>query len=316
MNNDYGHWDIKSVGYFEINEWYGFIYEITNKVSNKSYIGKKNFWFTNTKPPLKGKKRRRKIVSESDWKLYCSSSDILKKDIELIGKSNFTFKILQLCSGKSELSYLEEKYQYENDVLMKKLSDGSPAYYNRTISHKHFAGVENQTEESRKKISISLVKYYENIEKGPLSDDIKKKISNTLKEKYNNGDISSCFSESENWDVTFKERMEYGRKLGGKNSLSDERRIEIGKKTGKYLVDNNIGIFGYSDIEKKEICSKGGKTTGKMKWWTDGKTTKRSDVCPGDSWVPGRLPRSEETKEKISQGMKNYKSKEKNDNNT
>ena len=97
----------------------GFVYLITNNVTGKKYVGKKLFWSKVTKPPLKGQKRKRRSLKESDWKTYLSSSDELKRQIEEYGIDNFSREIIKLCADRGVLSYYEAKYQFDNDVLMK-----------------------------------------------------------------------------------------------------------------------------------------------------------------------------------------------------
>ena len=92
----------------------GFIYIIINKINNKKYIGKKLLTKASYKTVNKVKKKIRK---ESNWKDYYSSSDILLKDIEFFGKENFERIILHFCINKTELNYLEEKLQYQLEVL-------------------------------------------------------------------------------------------------------------------------------------------------------------------------------------------------------
>ena len=92
----------------------GFIYIIINKLNNKKYIGKKLL----TKAVYKTvNKVKKKIRKESNWKDYYSSSDILLDDIEKNGKENFERIILHFCISKTELNYLEEKLQYQFEVL-------------------------------------------------------------------------------------------------------------------------------------------------------------------------------------------------------
>lgn len=145
----YGHWNIKNVGEFDPDMFWGFIYEIVEKDTGKSYIGKKQFTFKRQK--TKYDKRTRK---ESDWKTYCSSSKIMQDLIVERGKENFEFNILSLCVGKSQLTYEEQQYQFSNDVLRAKFPNGERKYYNQTIGHMRFAGVEKQTNEAVEKIRL------------------------------------------------------------------------------------------------------------------------------------------------------------------
>ena len=74
-------------------EWYGFVYVITNRALNKKYIGKKFFWSKKTLPPLKGKKRKRRSIIESNWRDYYGSSANLMEDVETQGKDMLTLAI-------------------------------------------------------------------------------------------------------------------------------------------------------------------------------------------------------------------------------
>tara|TARA_R110000744_G_scaffold147658_2_gene260686 strand:+ start:407 stop:724 length:318 start_codon:yes stop_codon:yes gene_type:complete len=92
------------------------------------YIGKKQIQKKIKMPPLKGKKNKRIKICESDWKTYTGSCNILNEHIEQHGKDSFTFKILQLCESKWELSYEEAKLQFQADVLV------NESYYNGIIN--------------------------------------------------------------------------------------------------------------------------------------------------------------------------------------
>lgn len=95
--------------------YYGFVYNITNVLSNKQYIGKK-FFYSQKQRQVKGKKKKYKV--ESDWKDYYGSNEELKKDVEQHGKDNFTRTIIHLCKTKGECSYYEAKYQFQENVLL------------------------------------------------------------------------------------------------------------------------------------------------------------------------------------------------------
>jgi len=114
-----------------IGDYYGFVYEITDTDNNKKYIGKKWFWSTKKKPPLKGKTRKRIVKSESDWQKYFGSSEEVKLLVEESGESRFRREILKLCKTKGECSYWELKYQMEFDVLLK-----PEEYYNSFVGAK------------------------------------------------------------------------------------------------------------------------------------------------------------------------------------
>jgi hypothetical protein len=114
---DLGHWTLSEKIHCP-EEFFGFIYEITNTINNKFYIGKKQCLRKIKRKPLKGKTRNRIDHKESDWKSYVGSSNDLLEDIKKYGKENFTFKILRFCNSKWELSYFEAKEQMTRDVLL------------------------------------------------------------------------------------------------------------------------------------------------------------------------------------------------------
>ena len=98
--------------------FFGFIYVITNTATGKKYIGKKQAQKIAKLPPLKGKTRKRHVVKETDWKTYTSSSDKVNHDLIEYGKDKFLFEIVRFCNSKSELAYYEAKLQFDNDVLL------------------------------------------------------------------------------------------------------------------------------------------------------------------------------------------------------
>ena len=106
----------------------GFVYLITNLTNDKKYVGKKLARFKVTRPPLKGKKNKRRSSKESDWKTYWGSSDHLNADVASLGEENFTREILHYCQSRGMLSYLEAKEQFDREVLL------SDEYYNGIIN--------------------------------------------------------------------------------------------------------------------------------------------------------------------------------------
>lgn len=94
----------------------GFVYRITNE-SKQKYIGKKFFYKTVTKPPLKGQKKKRRVTTESDWKTYVGSSKTVQEEVQEKGLDRFTREILAICFSKGMLSYTEAKMQFDLGVL-------------------------------------------------------------------------------------------------------------------------------------------------------------------------------------------------------
>jgi Putative endonuclease segE, GIY-YIG domain len=111
----------------------GFVYNITNLVSGRQYIGKKLAKFSKTTyktVKLKnGNKKRKRIKGkiESDWQTYYGSNDALLKDVAELGTHNFRRDILYYCKSKAECSYVEAREQFSRRVLE------SDQYYNGHI---------------------------------------------------------------------------------------------------------------------------------------------------------------------------------------
>ena len=110
------------------DEYEGFVYLITNTTTGQKYIGKKLAKFKKTRPPLKGRKNKRRSKVESDWRDYWGSSEHLLADVEELGKNKFTREIIHYCPSRGVLSYLEAKEQFDRRVLE------SDEYYNGIIN--------------------------------------------------------------------------------------------------------------------------------------------------------------------------------------
>ncbi len=122
-------WTYQGKEITEIPDGYeGFVYLITNLTNNQKYIGKKLAKFKTTKPPLKGKKNKRRGFKESDWQTYWGSSDNLKEDVEALGEDKFTREILYFCPSRGVASYIEAREQFERKVLLR------DDYYNGIIN--------------------------------------------------------------------------------------------------------------------------------------------------------------------------------------
>ena len=102
----------------DIVDNYGFIYRITNTTNGHDYIGRKYFTTIKKRPPLKGKKNKRRETVETDWKDYWGSSARLVEDMTRLGKDKFTREIIHLCKSRGETNYMEAYYQFKEGVLL------------------------------------------------------------------------------------------------------------------------------------------------------------------------------------------------------
>lgn len=91
---------------------YGFIYEITNLLNNRKYIGFK--------------------VYSKGWEKYMGSSKLLARDIKKMGVENFSRVILEECNSLEELQSREIFYLTTNNVIERE------DYYNQSIPHPKF----------------------------------------------------------------------------------------------------------------------------------------------------------------------------------
>lgn len=121
--------------------YFGFTYCITNRITGKKYIGKKQYYSYS----------RGRRVKEMDWRNYAGSSKHLAADIELYGKDNFEFLILKEWKTRGWLAYAECNAQHKADVLTAQLPSGDRAYYNAQIlATKHVPNPKFHPEECAK----------------------------------------------------------------------------------------------------------------------------------------------------------------------
>lgn len=106
-------------------DYYGFVYQITNLLNNKKYIGKKKFYRNYTRDS--GKKGK-----YQNWSYYMSSCAELNEDIKKYGVENFLFEILHIAKNKLELTYYEAMEQFKTDCIRRN------DYYNSNILGKFY----------------------------------------------------------------------------------------------------------------------------------------------------------------------------------
>jgi hypothetical protein len=115
---------------FSTDDYYAFVYLITNRATAQKYVGKKFFWSKKVLPKTKSRKRRKITYVESDWRTYYGSNRVLNEEREQSGNDMYYRQILHLCKTKGESSYMEAKEQFDREVLL------TDEYYNGIISCK------------------------------------------------------------------------------------------------------------------------------------------------------------------------------------
>ena len=106
----------------DIDDFFGFVYRITNLQTGKQYIGRK--YFIQKRNP---RGSRRKRTSESNWKAYYGSSKELNEDRKLLGNQAFRREILSTHETPGRVNFEETKQLFLNNVLTESLTDGTPA---------------------------------------------------------------------------------------------------------------------------------------------------------------------------------------------
>lgn len=103
----------------------GYIYRVTNLLTNKIYIGRKmlssnrKVRLTKKEKLLPENKRKtfKRVIKETDWKDYWGSCNELTSDVQLYGENKFKREILIFCFNKITMSYYETYFQIKEDVL-------------------------------------------------------------------------------------------------------------------------------------------------------------------------------------------------------
>ena len=118
---NYGHWEYHTT--IDVDNSFGFVYLITNMITGRKYLGKKQFHSY----------RKKKRVAETKWQNYTGSSVELNQDIKNMRKSNFHFLILQVYKTRGGLVYGEANMQHKLDTLTDTDKDGDRNWYNKQI---------------------------------------------------------------------------------------------------------------------------------------------------------------------------------------
>jgi hypothetical protein len=327
---DYGHW--KVWGEFDIDDFFGFVYRIVDKRNGKEYLGKKQFFSTTRKPPLKGKKRRRVCRKQSDWKTYTGSSKYLNEEIAQAGKENFEFYILSLHTSKASLHYTEIETQILEDVLRAKLPNGEPKYYNRAIAHIKFIPPPEVSDETRHKIRETLLIFWSNTDHhyyNSMSDEEKADFDRANRIGLNNStEKGKTPEEVREWVEThlygsnnpmFGRCGVYSPRFGSDPwaNLSEERKNEIRKHMSQRMAGDKNPRFGKSPFEyftseelythklklSQAMSGEGNPMHGVNQWEhkpEKAKTEWREKISAS---TRGK-PKSDETKARISESKK------------
>lgn len=174
-----------------------YVYEITNLINGKKYIGKRSC----------------KCNIEDDK--YMGSGYALKKAMKVHGKENFTKEILIVCETE------EEAFAWEDFYTMQVNAWDNRMYYNLKRGGK--GGTTELNEESKRKIGLANKKHWENIE-------LRKRMSEISRER-NTGTNNPMYGKHHSYDTKMKIRKS---KIGKKMSQEARNKISLANK-GKFL---------------------------------------------------------------------------------
>ena len=231
-------WEYKEE--FNENEYFGFVYMIKNLINGMFYFGKKQFSFRK-RHRLKSRKNAKIKIKKSDWEDYWGSSKILLEDIQKYGKENFERTIIKLCKTKSEQTYYENYFIYENHNLL------NPLCYNKHIGHVYAKNIINE-----KVLVEENVKIREIDDKAILEDYDKGLNLSQLCSKYKIGyDVlyevipkelrGSNKLKGKRWNKEILEKVE---KLYKENNSHQKigEHVELDHGTVKYILNNKLKI--------------------------------------------------------------------------
>jgi group I intron endonuclease len=196
----------------------GFIYKITNTITNRCYIGE-----------------TKKETPEDRWKDHISAikynrgCPALQDAVKKYGIDKFTFKVLIIC-------FDEDRFIYEREYI-KKYNSVVPNGYNILEGGEGggFKGCKH-TEETKEKLRVATTKWY--------SDSVNVEVSrgNTLKQMKSIKDSGVNWGEKVKNSELFSKAVKEGR-IGGAahkdGHLHDETKEKISQSLKKYYTSNS-----------------------------------------------------------------------------
>ena len=119
------------------DEYVGFVYIIVNEITEKLYVGYKQYKGLGKKTVKRNGKTipNPRYKKYSDWKNYYGSSKKLQDDIKKYNKENFTRIMISEWTTKRDLKNAEANLQHKLDVLTQEHPkiNGEYLFYNEFI---------------------------------------------------------------------------------------------------------------------------------------------------------------------------------------
>jgi group I intron endonuclease len=194
----------------------GFIYKITNIISNKCYIGETK----KSNPYLRWNEHKRKITQG----IGCPA---LQDAVKKYGVDNFKFEILIIC-------FDEDRFTYEIDYI-KKYNSMSPNGYNLTKGGEGggFYGKKHSQQTIDNLSFVLKQKYIDNPELKQQSSERQKIVMSSMEARKK---ITEGLSNSEKWKLA-KENKKVGNCNHRKPSEKTKNKIKESLK--KYFNENS-----------------------------------------------------------------------------
>ncbi len=269
-----------------------YIYEITNNLDGRTYIGQRHCPLDKT--------------PETDK--YMGSGTGITKDEKLLGIENFSKRIIAICHTDEILNILEIEYI----ALYKSIGK---AEYNKAKGGKTAAGFKhtdewkslmskkfkgrNVSEEQKIKISKTLKKFYKSEEGKRAIKETALKNSNNVEWKRKLSNFMIEFYKTEEGKA-FLDRKRKPRSEETKRKMSESLRgrkcwnkgLTLSDKYRQKLSESHKGLKQSEESKKKKSESLKGKNKGR-KYYNNGIIEVMRFECP-EGFVSGRCPKSKQ----------------------
>ena len=264
-----------------------YVYETTNLVNGKKYIGKRS-----CKCPI-----------EDDT--YIGSGTLLKKAVIKYGKENFKKEVLQVCNDE------EEAFAWEDFYTMQVNAWNNPNYYN--LRRGGIGGSAYMSEETRELISNNSKRMWED-------ENYKRKMVSILRANGQTEEFKSKVSRASQlkWqDKEYREKIISARKEIWKNEEYRNKMIQIRRQIGATEeFKNKVSIAAKNNWANEEYRKKHKESMEKLKQNEEWRKKCYDSRPRGENhynyggvgyWKGKQLPESVKAKiSKANSGEKNY----------